>query len=108
MKIYQIKNFFNYSNRENWHDFSAGSDVGDDQINQWMQDCFEVLRDQILNDKLEKASTYTRSGNTAVIAFAFMNEDSTYNIDFIVTKNYTHGEIYDWNPIEDVEFEKIK
>jgi hypothetical protein len=108
MKIYQIKNFLDYPSDKNWYNFSNGSNVGDDQINHWMQDCFEILRDQILSGKSEKPSTYIRSGNTAVIAFAFMDENSNYTIDFIVTKNYIHGEIYDWDPIEEVEFEKIK
>jgi len=109
MKIYQIKDFLSYPDHTDWYDFSNGSDVDSDQINEWMQECFESLRSQILSkDNQGKASTYIRSGNSAVIAFAYQNDDSTYDIDFIVTKNYINGEVCGWNPIEDVEFEKIK
>jgi serine protease inhibitor len=109
MKIYKIKDFLSYPDHTDWYDFSNGVDVSSDRINEWMQECFESIRKEILSkDNQGKASTYIRSGNSTVIVFAYRNEDLTYDIDFIVTKNYIHGEVFGWNPIEDVEFEKIK
>lgn len=89
-----------------WYDFSNGADVYSDQINEWMQECLDSVRRELLTGTGDKASSFVRSGNTAVFLFAFKEEDG-YSLSFHVTKNYIAAEISGYDPLEDVEFVRV-
>ena len=89
-----------------WYDFSGGCDIEHDTVNEWMQDCLESVREEILQGA-DKASSYVRSGNTMVILFAYKQEDGTYDLDYSVTNNYMSAGIAGYDPLEDVEFIRV-
>jgi len=90
-----------------WYDFSGGYEIDDHSVNEWMQDCLESVREEILQGA-DKASSYIRSGNTMVTLFAYKQEDGTYSLDYNVTHNYMSANtIYGYDPLEDVEFVQV-
>jgi hypothetical protein len=91
-----------------WYDFSGGVDVDDYVINGWMQDCLNSVRKELLEGK-DSASSFVRSGNTAVFLFAYKNEEEedNYSLSFNITKKCICGEISDYYPLADVEFIRV-
>jgi len=90
-----------------WYDFSGGFNVDNETVNEWLQDCLDSVREEILQGA-DKASSYIRSGNTMVTLFAYKQEDGTYSLDYNVTHNYmSSNTIYGYDPLEDVEFVQV-
>ena len=116
MKIKKISDVLIYPKSVNtddqetydWYDFSGGFEVDNETVNEWMQDCLNSVREEILQGA-DKASSYIRSGNTMVTLFAYKQEDGTYSLDYSVTRNYMSANtIYGYDPLEDVEFVEIE
>lgn len=89
--------------RANWYDFSNGSNVGDSEINRWMQELFVGIRADLVKG-IDKTFGYMRSGNTLVLLTAFRQDDGSYELSFVVTKNYKVADYIDYDPSVDVDF----
>jgi hypothetical protein len=114
MKIKKISDVLIYPKNVNtedrdtydWYDFSGGYEIDNHSINEWMQDCLDGVREDLLLG-VDKASYYVRSGNTMVTLFAYKQQNGTYNLDYTVTNNYMSAGIDEYDPLEDVEFVQV-
>lgn len=90
-----------------FYSFADGVDIDDPQINIWIQEAFESLRLQILEDPEDGHHSYVASGNTIVILWAYPKGNGTYDVTVTVSKNYSVYDIFDFDPLVDEGFTTI-
>ena len=91
-----------------FYSFANGVDISNPEINRWIRECFETLRLQILKDPTKSHHSYSGSGNTIVILWAYPQSDGTFEVEFTVSKNYSTYSIFGFDPLVDEGFEEIK
>ena len=94
-----IEKLFKYPSEE-YHDFSNGIPVSDYEVNKWIKDSFNYIKEEIKQfPERDKFFSHMNSGNTKVIVEAYRqsNEDKFTVFVSVCTSYSKHVEL-------DIEF----
>ena len=90
--------------------FGGGARISEGQINDWLKEAFDRLRDEMLaNPDQRKGFTCIASGDTKVFVTFFKDRNmGDYQVSFDVCRSYANGDIFNFDPKISIGFIPVK
>ncbi len=95
---------------EEYFQFGGGARISDSEINRWLNEAFETVREEILqNPDRKKGFSYIASGDTKVSVYYYKDMGTgKYQVSFDVCRSYANADIFDFDPTIPVGFIPVK